>query len=167
MLNTVALTVACLGVVARHLGRVRVLARLRPGRSAGLIGNFSQAGLHNLATQLTGPPGHRIPVFALASFELMFAIITVALLAGAVAERTRFWPWLVFVALWVTVVYLPLAHWVFDPNGWMVAKLHLLDFAGGTAVEVDSVPRPSPSPSSSASGSAGPGSSLARTTCRW
>jgi Amt family ammonium transporter len=68
----------------------------------------------------------------------MFAIITVALLAGAVAERTRFWPWLVFVALWVTIVYLPLAHWVFDPSGWMVSKLHLLDFAGGTAVEVNS-----------------------------
>ncbi len=68
----------------------------------------------------------------------MFAIITVALLAGAVAERVRFWPWLVFVAVWVTVVYIPLAHWVFDPQGWMAAKLHLLDFAGGTAVEADS-----------------------------
>jgi Amt family ammonium transporter len=45
----------------------------------------------------------------------MFAIITVALLAGAVAERVRFWPWLVFVAGWVTVVYIPLAHWVLDP----------------------------------------------------
>jgi hypothetical protein len=68
----------------------------------------------------------------------MFAIITVALLAGAVAERTRFWPWLLFTAVWVTVVYLPLAHWVFDPGGWLTARLHVLDFAGGTAVEVDS-----------------------------
>ena len=68
----------------------------------------------------------------------MFAIITVALLVGAVAERVRFWPWLVFVAVWVTIVYIPLAHWVFDPHGWMAAKLHLLDFAGGTVVEADS-----------------------------
>jgi len=58
--------------------------------------------------------------------------------AGALAERTRFWPWLVFVAAWVTIVYLPLAYWVFDPHGWMVSRLHLLDFAGGTAVEVNS-----------------------------
>jgi Ammonium Transporter Family len=85
------------------------------------------------AIQVTGPAGHHIPVFGLASFQLMFAVITVALLAGAVAERTRFWPWLLFVALWVTVVYLPLAHWVFDPSGWLASKLHLLDFAGGTA----------------------------------
>ncbi|HEY6492015.1 MAG TPA: ammonium transporter [Trebonia sp.] len=137
MLNTIALTVACLGVVGVIWVAFGYSLAFGPDQ-AGLIGNLTQAGLHNLSGQLTGPAGHRIPVFALASFQLMFAIITVALLAGAVAERTRFWPWLVFVALWVTIVYLPLAHWVFDPNGWMVSKLHLLDFAGGTAVEVDS-----------------------------
>lgn len=137
MLNTVALTVACLGVVAVVWVAFGYSLAFGPDK-AGLIGGLAQAGLHNLSGQLTGPAGHRIPVFALASFQLMFAIITVALLAGAVAERTRFWPWLVFVALWVTIVYLPLAHWVFDPNGWLVARLHLDDFAGGTAVEVDS-----------------------------
>jgi Amt family ammonium transporter len=137
MLNTVALTMACLGVVAVIWVAYGYSLAFGPDK-AGLIGSLAQAGLHNLSGQLTGPAGHRIPVFALASFQLMFAIITVALLAGAVAERTRFWPWLVFVALWVTIVYLPLAHWVFDPNGWFVAKLHLDDFAGGTAVEVDS-----------------------------
>jgi ammonium transporter len=138
VLNTMALTVACLAVVS--VIWVAFGYSLAFGRDvgAGLIGDLGQAGLRNLATSLTGAPGHHIPVFALASFQLMFAIITVALLAGAVAERTRFWPWLVFVALWVTIVYLPLAHWVFDPSGWMVSKLHLLDFAGGTAVEVDS-----------------------------
>jgi Amt family ammonium transporter len=138
MLNTIALTVACLGVVALIWVVFGYSLAFGPDAADGLIGTLSQAGLRNLATELTGPPGHRIPVFALASFQLMFAIITVALLAGAVAERTRFWPWLVFVALWVTIVYLPLAHWVFDPNGWMVSRLHLLDFAGGTAVEVNS-----------------------------
>jgi Amt family ammonium transporter len=137
MLNTIALTVACLGVVGVIWVAFGYSLAFGPDE-AGLIGSLAQAGMHNLSGQLTGPPGHRIPVFALASFQLMFAIITVALLAGAVAERTRFWPWLVFVALWVTIVYLPLAHWVFDPNGWLVSKLHLLDFAGGTAVEVNS-----------------------------
>jgi Amt family ammonium transporter len=138
VLNTIALTVACLGVVALIWVVFGYSLAFGPDAADGLIGTLSQAGLRNLATELTGPPGHRVPVFALASFQLMFAIITVALLAGAVAERTRFWPWLVFVALWVTIVYLPLAHWVFDPNGWMVSRLHLLDFAGGTAVEVNS-----------------------------
>jgi Amt family ammonium transporter len=104
----------------------------------GLIGNLSQSGIHGLATAMTQTPGHRIPVAALASFQLMFAIITVALLAGAVAERTRFWQFLLFAALWVTIVYIPIAHWIFDPQGWFVAKLHVDDFAGGTAVETNS-----------------------------
>ena len=138
MLNTIALTIACLGVVGVVWVAFGYSLAFGPDAGGGLIGTLSQGGLHNMASQLTGPAGHRIPVFALASFQLMFAIITVALLAGAVAERTRFWPWLVFVALWVTVVYLPLAHWVFDPDGWFVARLHLLDFAGGTAVEANS-----------------------------
>ena len=138
VLNTMALTVACLGVVSVIWVAFGYTLAFGKDDGAGLIGDMNQAGLQGLATTLTGSVGHRIPVFALASFQLMFAIITVALLAGAVAERTRFWPWLVFVAAWVTIVYLPLAHWVFDPSGWMVSRLHLLDFAGGTAVEVDS-----------------------------
>ncbi len=137
MLNTVALTVACLAVVAVVWVAYGYSLGFGPDQG-GVIGRLDQSGLLNLSGQLTGPAGHRVPVFAFASFELMFAIITVALLAGAVAERTRFWPWLVFVALWVTIVYLPLAHWVFDPSGWFAAKLHLLDFAGGTAVETNS-----------------------------
>jgi Amt family ammonium transporter len=138
MLNTMALTVVCLGVVAVIWVAFGFSLAFGPNLGGGLIGDLRETGLHGLASQLTGPPGHHIPLFALASFQLMFAIITVALLAGAVAERTRFWPWLLFVAVWVTVVYLPLAHWVFDPSGWLAGKLHLLDFAGGTAVEVDS-----------------------------
>ena len=136
-LNTVALTIACLAVVAVIWVSFGYSLAFGPDHG-GVVGSFTQSGMLHLSGQLTGSAGHRIPVFAFSSFELMFAIITVALLAGAVAERTRFWPWLVFVALWVTIVYLPLAHWVFDQNGWFVAKLHLLDFAGGTAVEVNS-----------------------------
>ena len=138
VLNTMALTVACLAVVSVVWVAFGYSLAFGPDAGGGLIGNIRQAGLQGLAATATGPPAHHIPVFALASFQLMFAIITVALLAGAVAERTRFWPWLLFVAAWVTIVYLPLAHWVFDPSGWMVSRLHLLDFAGGTAVEVNS-----------------------------
>ncbi len=138
VLNTMALTVACLGVVSVIWVAFGYSLAFGNDAGGGLIGDLGMSGLRGLATGLTGGAGHRIPVFALASFQLMFAIITVALLAGAVAERTRFWPWLVFVAAWVTIVYLPLAHWVFDPNGWMASRLHLLDFAGGTVVEVNS-----------------------------
>jgi Amt family ammonium transporter len=137
VLNTMALTVACLAVVSVIWVAFGYSLAFGPD-IGGLIGDLGQAGLHIKVTAVTGTAGHHIPVFALASFQLMFAIITVALLAGAVAERTRFWPWLLFAALWVTIVYLPLAHWVFDSRGWMVSRLHLLDFAGGTAVEVNS-----------------------------
>jgi Amt family ammonium transporter len=75
----------------------------------------------------------------------MFAIITAALIAGAVADRARFGSWLLFVGIWVTVVYLPVAHWVFyfgdpaDPSdgGWIADGLAAFDFAGGTAVHVN------------------------------
>jgi len=137
VLNTIALTVACLGVVA-VIWVAYGYSLSFGGDAGGFIGGRSGAGLAGTAAALTGPAGHRIPVLALASFQLMFAVITVALLAGVVAERTRFWPWLVFVAAWVTIVYLPLAHWVFDPGGWLVSRLHVLDFAGGTVVEVNS-----------------------------
>jgi len=138
VLNTMALTVACLGVISVIWVAFGFSLAFGPDHTGGFIGDFSQAGLHSLASTLSGTGGHRIPAFALASFQLMFAIITVALLAGAVAERARFWPFLIFAALWVTIVYLPLAHWIFDPSGWLNRTLHVDDFAGGTAVETNS-----------------------------
>ena len=139
VLNTMALTVACLGVISVIWVAFGFSLGFGPDAGhTGLIGDLSQSGIHGLASATTQTPGHRIPVAALASFQLMFAIITVALLAGAVAERTRFWQFLLFAALWVTIVYIPLAHWIFDPQGWLVARLHVDDFAGGTAVETNS-----------------------------
>jgi len=86
-----------------------------------------------------------IPVLVFSAFQLMFAVITPALISGAIADRTKFLTWGIFVALWVTLVYFPVAHWVFDfggakPNGvgegWL-AKLGVEDFAGGTAVHIN------------------------------
>jgi Amt family ammonium transporter len=147
VLNVMMLTFICLAVV----GTVWMLYgySLAFGNDAfgGLIGDLRNAGLHGLSTAAVGPPGHRVPAYAYAGFQLMFAVITVALLAGAVAERIRFWPWIVFVVLWITVVYIPIAHWIFAMNGftgpgsiggWMVTRLKALDFAGGTAVEINS-----------------------------
>src|SRR5919206_402971 len=108
---------------------------------AGLIGGFSFAGLRAPGMVV----GKGIPLAAFAMFELMFAIITAALLSGAIADRTRFWPWTVFIALWTVGVYVPLAHWIFAVDGfsgtyggWLANRLGVLDFAGGTAVEVNS-----------------------------
>jgi len=77
-----------------------------------------------------------VPIVVFAMFQLMFAIITPALISGAVADRTKFWGWTLFVAIWVTVVYMPVANWVFG-TGWILNKLNAEDFAGGTAVHTN------------------------------
>jgi Amt family ammonium transporter len=91
------------------------------------------------------PLAGTIPQTVFVAFQLMFAIITVALISGAVAERLKFGGWLLFVGLWVTVVYFPVAHWVFafdgvtgEYGGWIANKLKAIDFAGGTAVHINS-----------------------------
>ena len=108
----------------------------------GLIGGFDHLGLAATLDQVTGPEGHQIPVLAFAMFQLTFAIITVALLSGAIADRAKFGSWVLFVGLWITLVYLPVAHWAFaaqgGTGGWIIDKLKALDFAGGTVVEINS-----------------------------
>lgn len=86
--------------------------------------------------------------FAFAGFQGTFAIVTVALISGAIADRAKFGSWMLFAALWATIVYFPVASWVFNfalaedgtvkSGGWLVHEIGLLDFAGGTVVEVAS-----------------------------
>jgi ammonium transporter, Amt family len=102
---------------------------------AGLIGNLHVAGLAHANSPLPGIP-LTVPQSAFAAFQMMFAVITTALLTGAGADRMRFGPFLVFSVLWVLIVYVPLAHWSFSPQGWL-NDLGLLDFAGGTVVEIN------------------------------
>ncbi|MGY4710050.1 ammonium transporter [Mycolicibacterium sp. CBM1] len=85
-----------------------------------------------------------IPATVFVAFQLMFAIITVALISGSVADRLKFGGWLVFAGLWATFVYFPVAHWVFafdgvtaETGGWIANKLKAVDFAGGTAVHIN------------------------------
>ena len=110
--------------------------------NGGLIGSLGHLGLASTLDQVTGPEGHQIPVLAFAMFQLTFAIITVALLSGAIADRAKFGSWVLFVAVWITLVYLPVAHWAFaaqgGEGGWIIDKLKALDFAGGTVVEINS-----------------------------
>jgi Amt family ammonium transporter len=108
----------------------------------GLIGSLDHLGLSGTLDQVTGPEGHQIPVLAFAMFQLTFAIITVALLSGAIADRAKYGSWVLFVAVWITLVYIPVAHWAFSSQGgnggWIIDKLKALDFAGGTVVEINS-----------------------------
>jgi Amt family ammonium transporter len=90
------------------------------------------------------PLAGTIPQTVFVAFQLMFAIITVALISGAVADRLKFGGWLVFAGLWATFVYFPVAHWVFafdgvtaETGGWIATKLKAIDFAGGTAVHIN------------------------------
>lgn len=83
----------------------------------------------------TGAVGTGVPELLFAMFQMMFAIITPALIVGAVAERVKFSAWCLFVVLWATIVYDPVCHWVWNVNGWLFQK-GVLDFAGGTVVHV-------------------------------
>ncbi|MDD5285960.1 MAG: ammonium transporter [Desulfuromonadaceae bacterium] len=117
----------------------------------GLIGNFSKFMLNGLIIMkdaasgtvdwalfqnYTKEPG-AIPELVFAMYQAMFAIITVALISGAMAERVKFSAYCLFVLLWTTLVYDPLAHWVWMTDGWLFKK-GALDFAGGTVVHLSS-----------------------------
>ncbi|MTA20122.1 MAG: ammonia channel protein, partial [Actinobacteria bacterium] len=110
--------------------------------NGGLIGGFEHIGLAKTLDTVVGAEGHQIPTLSFAMFQLTFAVITVALLSGAIADRAKYGSWVLFVAVWITLVYIPIAHWAFasqsGKGGWIVDKLGALDFAGGTVVEINS-----------------------------
>jgi ammonium transporter, Amt family len=110
-------------------------------------GGIGFSGFGGMVNELTNNGGvYPIPVLVFAAFQLMFAIITPALISGAIADRAKFTSWAIFVAIWSTVVYFPVAHWVFafgnkvgdtvTGAGYLAGK-GLEDFAGGTAVHIN------------------------------
>ncbi|MCY0905497.1 ammonium transporter [Arthrobacter sp. H14-L1] len=114
----------------------------------GLLGNpLQKFGLEGvLDTGTSAPLVGTIPEIAFVGFQATFAIIAVALVSGSIADRAKFGAWLLFAAIWVTLVYFPVAHWVFDFNkdasgkpigGWLGQGLGVIDFAGGTAVHIN------------------------------
>ena len=100
----------------------------------GIIGAFNHVGLAGVGSN-PGPYAPTIPGLAFAAYQMMFAIITPALITGAFVERVRFKTFLVFTLLWATLVYDPVAHWVWGAGGFL-RRLGALDFAGGTVVHV-------------------------------
>jgi len=110
-------------------------------------GGIGFSGFGGMVNELTNNGGvYPIPVLVFAAFQLMFAIITPALISGAIADRAKFSAWVIFVAIWSTIVYFPVAHWVFafgnkvgdtvTSTGYLAGK-GLEDFAGGTAVHIN------------------------------
>jgi Amt family ammonium transporter len=113
---------------------------------AGLLGDpLEFLGLKGLMTDADST----YPAMAFVAFQAVFAIITVALISGAIADRAKFGTWMIFVGIWASLVYFPVAHWVFDftltddndvvthVGGWIANNLKAIDFAGGTAVHIN------------------------------
>ncbi|HYE91360.1 MAG TPA: ammonium transporter, partial [Terriglobales bacterium] len=103
----------------------------------GLIGGLEWVGLRGVGGEPFDAYAKTIPHTAFMLFQMMFAIITPALITGAFAERKKFAGFLLFSVLWATVVYDPIAHWVWGDGGWL-KKMGALDFAGGTVVHISS-----------------------------
>ena len=109
----------------------------------GLLGSPTQFfGLKGMMADVTSEAGG-LPPLAFVAFQSVFAIITVALISGSVAERMKYGAWMAFAGIWATLVYFPIAHWVFDfslgehTGGWIANSLKAIDFAGGTAVHIN------------------------------
>ncbi len=126
----------CIGIVS--VLWVIVQFSLSFGKGNGLIGDFHYVGLAHAAAnvQLPGYTSLTIPPLVFSMFQLMFAVITPALFTGASADRFKFAPFVTLVAIWSLVVYAPIAHWVFSPEGWLFKK-GAEDFAGGTVVHAN------------------------------
>jgi ammonium transporter, Amt family len=124
----------CIGLIS--VVWVLVSYSISFGGSNAYFGGFHFAGLQHMDQQVPGGIGATIPPIVFVAFQLMFAVITPALITGATADRWKFGPFVVFVLIWGIVIYAPIAHWVFSPTGWLF-KRGAEDFAGGTVVHAN------------------------------
>jgi Amt family ammonium transporter len=112
------------------------------GEGSGFVGDLAYAGLKGLGDASEVLPGYKddfalsIPPTAFAAYQMMFAIITPALFTGATADRFKFSAYMLFLGAWSILVYSPVAHWVFSPEGWLFQR-GALDFAGGAVVHIN------------------------------
>ena len=142
VLNMMMMTFGALAVITVIWVLVGYSLAFGDDVGGGLIGDPTQ---HFGLQDLVGPKADgwlSVPTILFAAFQGLFCVITGALVSGAIADRSRFGAWMVFVSVWTVLVYAPIAHWVFDfdreghVGGWLANKVGLLDFAGGTAVEI-------------------------------
>ena len=135
-LNTMMMSVSALGTVAVGWALLGYSLAFDSGGASpslsGFVGGLAFAGLRGVGLE----PEGAIPHLLFMVYQATFVVVTAALISGAVAERMRFGPYLAFVTLWSLAVYAPVAHWVWDADGW-IFRLGALDFAGGTVVHVN------------------------------
>lgn len=136
VLSTMMQSFVIIGLISIQWVVIGFTLSFGPDAFHGLIGNFSFLGFKGVGGNPSAYAG-TIPLGLFALFQMMFAIITPALITGSFAERIKFPVFLAFVLLWATIIYDPLAHWVWGSGGWL-SKLGALDFAGGTVVHISS-----------------------------
>jgi Amt family ammonium transporter len=138
VLSTVVQSFFALGIVGTLWILIGYTLAFGGDAFGGLIGNLEFIGFRNVDGNGIYPyAAQTVPHMAFAVFQMMFAVITPALITGAFAERIKFKAFVLFTSLWLILVYAPVAHWVFMPEGWLF-KLGALDFAGGTVVHMNS-----------------------------
>src|SRR5262245_61286755 len=142
VLNMMMMSFACIGLVSvlwLGYGFSLAFGTNEDASVNGYIGSFSQyLGTKVFPSEIwmAGGASTGIATYTVLAFQMMFAIITVALISGSVSDRTKFAGWLLFAAGWFTLVYVPVAHWIWG-GGFIATKIHALDFAGGTAVHIN------------------------------
>ncbi|MGB5809412.1 MAG: ammonium transporter, partial [Polyangiales bacterium] len=135
VLSTIMHSFIALGVITLQWVALGYSLAFGADTGFGFIGGLEFALLNGVGLEPT--EGSTIPHLLFMAFQMMFAIITPALISGAIAERMKFSAYLLFILLWATLVYDPICHWVWGPDGWLGAR-GALDFAGGTVVHLSS-----------------------------
>jgi Amt family ammonium transporter len=142
-LNMMMMSFSCIGLISVLWAIYGFTLAFGTNDSTGLnkvLGSFTQ--YFGTGTSFAGEEwqvagtGIGIPTYVVMAFQMMFAIITVALISGSLSDRVKFGGWVLFAIGWFTIVYVPVAHWIWG-GGWIGANLGALDFAGGTAVHIN------------------------------
>jgi Amt family ammonium transporter len=137
VVHTMNLSIVCMGLVGVLWALVGYSVAFSPGGSLDrVVGGLRWIGLSGVGDAPEASLSATIPHSAFMLFQAMFAVITPALISGAIVERVRMKAYILFIALWSLVVYAPVAHWVWAPGGWL-HNLGVLDFAGGTVVHIN------------------------------
>lgn len=138
VVHTMIMSLACMALVGVLWGLCSYSLAFSPGPGAldRFVGGFAWVGLRGVGGEVAKDLAPTVPHAAFMLFQAMFAVITPALISGAVVERVRLKAFVLFVALWSVIVYTPVAHWVWAPGGWL-RQLGALDFAGGTVVHIN------------------------------
>ena len=137
VVHTMILSLVCMALVGVLWALLGYSLAFSPGGTLDrVVGGLDWAGLRGVGADVAKDLAPTVPHAAFMLFQAMFAVITPALISGAIVERVRMKAYVLFVALWSLAVYAPVAHWVWAPGGW-IRGLGALDFAGGTVVHIN------------------------------